>query len=154
MDISRKLAEQLNTPESLRAVFVSLNKVGEIEQAEGNLECARTLYAEGLDISRKLAEQLNTPFYINAKIWVLQLLAHVQIMLEQNQLAFILLKENESDVDELQSKCSDDVGILNTVAVYWERRTEVEEKLKMPNSKSSKAKAKAIRYEIENKKAK
>ena len=44
--------------------------------------------------------------------------------------------------------------ILDTVAAYWERRTEVEEKLKMPDSKSSKAKAEAIRNEIENKKAK
>ena len=75
-------------------------------------------------------------------------------MLEENQTAFNLLKESESDVDELQSKYSGDENILDTVATYWERRTEVEEKLKMPNSKSSKAKAAAIRNEIENKKAK
>ena len=45
----------------MRDVLRSLLKIGDIEQAEGNLEGARTLYAEGLEISRKLAEQLNTP---------------------------------------------------------------------------------------------
>ena len=154
LEISRKLAKQLNTPESLRDVSFSLGRIGGIEQGQGNLECARTLYFESLEISRKLAKQMNKPSYIHEKIWVLQQLAHVQILLEENQTAFNLLKENESDVDRLQSECSGDMNILDTVATYWERRTEVEVKLKMPNSKSSKAKADAIRNEIENKKAK
>jgi exonuclease VII small subunit len=47
--------------ESLRDVSFSLVSIGGIEQAEGNLDTARTLYAESLEISRKLAEQLNTP---------------------------------------------------------------------------------------------
>jgi tetratricopeptide (TPR) repeat protein len=154
IEISRKLAEQLNTPESLRDVAVSLDRIGNIELAEGNLECAGIIYTESLEISRKLAEQFDIPININQKIWSLQQLAHVQILLEENQAAFNLLKEIESDVDKLQSKCSDDENILDTVAVYWERRTEVEEKLKMPESKNSKAKAEAIRNEIENKKVK
>ncbi len=138
----------------MRDVSISLNQIGDIEEVEGKLECARTLYAEGLEIRRKLAEQLNIPVNINQKIWTLQQLAHVQILLEENQAGFNLLKENESDVDKLQSECSGDMNILDTVATYWERRTEVEVKLKMPNSKSSKTKAEAIRNEIENKKAK
>ena len=75
-------------------------------------------------------------------------------MLEENQTAFNLLKENESDVDKLRSECSGDVNILDTVAAYWERRTEVEEKLKIPEAKNSKVKAEAIRNEIANKKEK
>ena len=55
------MAAQLNTPDSLRNVSVSLDKIGYLEQIEGNLDSARVLYAEGLEISRKLAEQLNTP---------------------------------------------------------------------------------------------
>ena len=154
LEIRRKLAEQLNTLESLRDLAVSLDRIGNIELAEGNLECAGIIYTESLEISRKLAEQFDIPININQKIWSLQQLAHVQILLEENQAAFNLLKEIESDVDKLQSKCSDDENILDTVAVYWERRTEVEEKLKMPESKNSKAKAEAIRNEIENKKVK
>ena len=154
LEITKKLAKQLNTPESLSDVSICLNQIGDIEVAKGNLDCARTLFTESFEITRKLAEQLETPLYINGKIWCLQQLAHVQILLEENQAALNLLKENESDVDELQSKCSDDVNILDTVAAYWERRTEVEKKLKMPDSMSSKVKAEAVRNEIENKKAK
>ena len=138
----------------MRDVSISLNSIGDIEQEEGTLKVARNLYSESLEISRKLAEQFNTPEFINTKIWALQKLAHVQILLEENQALLNLLKESEAEVDELQSECSGDVGILDTVAAYWERRTEVEEKLKMPDSKSSKAKAEAIRNEIENKKEK
>ena len=71
-------------------------------------------------------------------------------MLEENKIALNLLKENEADVDQLQFKCSGDENHLDTVATYWERRTEVEEKLKMPEAKNSKAKAEAIRNEIAN----
>ena len=55
------LNEQLNTPDSLRDVSVSLERIGNIEIKEGNLETARILYTECLEINRKLAEQLNTP---------------------------------------------------------------------------------------------
>ena len=151
LDINRKLAEQLNTPESLRAVTLSLVRIGSTEQAEGNLKGAKALFAEGLEIARKLATQINTPLYTNEKIWALQSLAHIQILLEENQSAYDLLKKNESEVDQLQIKCAGDSNSLDTVATYWERRNEVEEKLKMPDSKSSKAKAEAIRNEIENK---
>ena len=54
------LNEESTTPESLRDVSISLNRIGDIEVEEGNMDSARTLYAEGLEISRKLAEQLNT----------------------------------------------------------------------------------------------
>ena len=138
----------------MRDVSFSLGRIGGIEQGQGNLDCARTLYSESLEISRKLAKQMNKPSYIHEKIWVLQQLAHVQILLEENQTAFNLLKENESDVEQFKSKYSSYANILDNLAAYWERRTEVEEKLKMPNSKSSKAKAEAIRNEIENKKVK
>jgi hypothetical protein len=151
LDINRKLAEQLNTPESLRAVTLSLVRIGSTEQAEGNLKGAKALFAEGLEIARKLATQINTPLYTNQKIWALQSLAHIQILLEENQSAYDLLKKNESEVDQLQIKCAGDSNSLDTVATYWERRNEVEEKLKMQDSKSSKAKAEAIRNEIENK---
>ena len=154
LEIRRKLAEQLNTPDSLRGFSFYLGRIGGIDQVEGNLDSARKLYFESFEIKRKLAEQLNTPYYFNDKIWNLQQLAHVQILLKENQAALNLLKENESDVDELQAKCSNDLNILDTIAAYWERRTEVEEKLKLPDSKSSKAKAQAIRNEIQNKKAK
>jgi len=154
LDICRKLVEQVNTPPDLRNFSMVLFKIGGIEQAEGNLEIAKTLYSESLEIFKKLAEQFNMPDYINGKIYMTQQLAYVQILLEENKMAFNLLKESESDVAELQSKYSGDVNILDTVATYWERRTEVEEKLKMPDIKSSKAKAEAIRNEIENKKEK
>ncbi len=154
LEISRKLAKQLGKPEFLHGLSVSLFKIGDIEKEEANLVRARKLYLESFEISKKLVEQEKILVNGNLKIWVLQKLAHVQILLEENQAALNLLKESEADVDELQSKCSDDVGILDTVAAYWERRTEVEEKLKMPDSKSSKAKAQVIRNEIENKKEK
>ena len=60
LEITRKLAEQLNTPESLSEVSFSLNRIGDIEETEGNLKVARTLFSESLKIRRKLAEQLNT----------------------------------------------------------------------------------------------
>ena len=154
LGIARKVAKILDTPEALQNVSVSLERIGLIERAEGNLECAKGFYSESFEISRNLTDQFNIPDFINGKIWTLQQLAHVQILLEENQAAFNLLKESESDVDELQSKCSGDVGILDTVATYWERRTEVEVKLKLPEAKNSKAKTEAIRNEIENKKAK
>ena len=154
LEISRKIAEQLKTPRSLRGVSFSLDRIGRLEQAEGNLECAKVFFSESLEISRKLAEQLNIPVNINQKIWTLQQLAHVQIMLEENQAALNLLKESEAHVDELHRICAGEENHLDTIATYWERRTEVEVKLKMPNSKFSKNKAEVIRNEIENKKPK
>jgi tetratricopeptide (TPR) repeat protein len=154
LEIRRKLAEQIKTADSLHDVSFSLNIIGGIEVVEGNLECAKSFFSESLEISRKLAQQLNIPVNINQKIWSLQLLAHVQFLLEENQLAFNLLKESESNVDELQSECTGAMDFLDTLATYWERRTAVEEKLKMPEAKTSKAKAEDIRNEIENKRAK
>ena len=127
-----------------------MESIGDIEKAKGNLEIAKTLYSESLEIIRKLTKQINLPADINGKIWMLQQLAHVQILLEENQVAFNLLKESEGDVDELHHICVRDENHLDTVATYWERRTEVEEKLKMPEAKNSKAKAEAIRSENEN----
>ena len=150
LEIRRKLAEQLKTPDSLRHVSSSLERIGNIEKAEGNLDNARALYSECLKIRRKLAEQFGTPSFIYGRIWVLQKLTHVQILLEEYQAAFNLLKEIESDVDRLLGECAGNSNSLDTLAVYWERRTEVEEKLKMPEAKNSKAKAEAIRSEIEN----
>lgn len=91
------------------------------------------------------------PDFIKGKIWMLQKLAQVQILLEENQAAFNLLKESETDVNGLQSKCNYDKAILGTIATYWERRTEVEEKLKMLEAKNSKAKAETVRNVIESK---
>jgi len=148
LEIRRKLAEHLKTPASLRAVSISLTKIGDIERAEGNLQVARNHYAECLEINRKLMGQQNSPYSVNGKIWTLQKLAHVQILLEENQAAFNLLKESETDVDQLQCECDGDKNLLDMVATYWERRAEVEEKLKLPEAKNSKTKAEAIRNAI------
>ena len=50
-----------NTQESLCDVLLSLDRIADIEEAEGNLESSKILFTECLNISRKLAEQLNTP---------------------------------------------------------------------------------------------
>ena len=45
----------------MRDVSYSLNLIGELEKAEGNLGNARNIFAEDLEIIRKIADQLNTP---------------------------------------------------------------------------------------------
>ena len=53
--------EEVGTPESLRDVTVSLERLGGIEAQRGELDRAYGRFAEALEISRRLAEELDAP---------------------------------------------------------------------------------------------
>lgn len=55
---TREEAEQLGTIEAYRSLAFSINAVGLVEQARGELEEAEVLHRESLDIRRKLAYEL------------------------------------------------------------------------------------------------
>ena len=61
LEIRRRLAEELGTPESRRDVSVSLDRLGGIEAQRGELDRAWERFAETLEIGRRLAEELGTP---------------------------------------------------------------------------------------------
>ncbi|MEY6431411.1 hypothetical protein ABC977_03205 [Thioalkalicoccus limnaeus] len=53
-----RLAADVDNGEALRDLSVSLDNVGRIDQALGDLETARTAFGESLDIARRLAQAL------------------------------------------------------------------------------------------------
>ena len=61
LERARSAHAELGTPEILRDVSFSLNKVGDIERARGDLDGALLKYEESLVIRRRLAEELGTP---------------------------------------------------------------------------------------------
>src|SRR5262249_11736416 len=50
-----------DTPQALRDLSFSLDRLGNTEQAAGNLDAARTAYTRSLDLRERLATQLATP---------------------------------------------------------------------------------------------
>ena len=61
LELSRRLFEQLGTPESARDVSVSLDHVGGVRVAAGDWPGAQQAYEESLALRRRLSEQLGTP---------------------------------------------------------------------------------------------
>lgn len=61
LNVARELHAQLGTPQSLRDVSVSLNKVGAVAQARSAWDEAEQLFREGLQLRRELHAQLGTP---------------------------------------------------------------------------------------------
>ena len=59
--ITRQLLSEEETPERLRDVSVSLNRVGDIEKARGQYDEALTRYEESLAITRQLLSEEETP---------------------------------------------------------------------------------------------
>jgi tetratricopeptide (TPR) repeat protein len=49
------------TPEALRNLSVSLNRLGDIDRARGDLDAAYARYSRSLDLAERLAAQLATP---------------------------------------------------------------------------------------------
>ena len=61
VDREQARSDALGSPESLRDLSVSLNNVGDIDRARGNLDNAHTAYTRSLTLRERLATQLNTP---------------------------------------------------------------------------------------------
>ena len=61
MEIREGLAEQLGTPDSLRDLSVSCDKLGDVAVAEGNLQEAKAYYKRSMEIRERLSETLGTP---------------------------------------------------------------------------------------------
>ena len=60
LEISQKLADETETVEALRDLFVSYNKLGDILKAEGCLSDAMHYYKKALEIRKKLADETHT----------------------------------------------------------------------------------------------
>jgi len=60
LDIARRLAEQLDTPQAQRDLSISHEKLGDVARDLGDPATAATHYQQALDIDRRLAEQLGT----------------------------------------------------------------------------------------------
>jgi len=61
LEIRRRLAQELGTPQSHRDVSLSLDNIAGIEEANGDLDAALSKYEESLEIRRRLAQELGTP---------------------------------------------------------------------------------------------
>ncbi len=61
LDITRRLADQLDTPQAQRDLSINLNRLGDIARDLGDPATAATQYRQALDIARRLADQLDTP---------------------------------------------------------------------------------------------
>ncbi|VEG30016.1 tetratricopeptide repeat protein [Actinomyces howellii] len=61
LDIVREWVEVLGTPESRRELSVSLDRVGRVAEARGDLAAAEDAFTEALGIDRELVEVLGTP---------------------------------------------------------------------------------------------
>jgi tetratricopeptide (TPR) repeat protein len=58
---ARRLASELDTPQSWRDVSVNLGRIADIERMNGDLQAALARYEECLAILRRLANELDTP---------------------------------------------------------------------------------------------
>ena len=61
LELSERLAEQAGTPEALRDLSISLNKVGGVRRARGDWPGAETAYTRSLELRERLAEPTGTP---------------------------------------------------------------------------------------------
>ncbi len=61
LEIDKRLAEELDTPDAHRDLSVSLNKLGNIAGSRGELEQAERLFTRSMEIFERLAEELDTP---------------------------------------------------------------------------------------------
>jgi tetratricopeptide (TPR) repeat protein len=123
--IARRLAEELGTPESLRDVIISLDRVAGIEQARGNLDGALSRYEESLAFQQLLLgarDTRNSVQELNNFIWSTQLCASTELSLSRAEAALVRLEAVVEHVSALES--ATDTNILDTAAAYWERRVE------------------------------
>ena len=123
--IARRLAEELGTPESLRDVIISLDRVAGIEQARGNLDGALSRYEESLAFQQLLLgarDTRNSVQELNNFIWSIQRCASAEISLSCAESALVRLEAVVERVSALES--ATDTNILDTAATYWERRVE------------------------------
>ncbi|WP_141699311.1 tetratricopeptide repeat protein, partial [Candidatus Thiosymbion oneisti] len=59
LEIRRRILQRLGeTPEALRDLSVSLNKVGKTDQQLGDWQRARDAFTESLEISRRILQRL------------------------------------------------------------------------------------------------
>jgi tetratricopeptide (TPR) repeat protein len=61
LKLAEGLAERSGTPETLRDLSISLEKVGNIHSAQGNLTAAEEAYTQSLEIRENLARRTGTP---------------------------------------------------------------------------------------------
>ena len=71
-------ADRLGTPEALRDLSVSLEKVGDTRTARGDLPAAEDAYTRSLDIAQRLADQLGTPQALRDLAYALSRLAAIR----------------------------------------------------------------------------
>jgi tetratricopeptide (TPR) repeat protein len=123
--IARSLAEELGTPESRRDVSVSLDRVGAIAKANGDLETALAHNEESLAIGRALYAEDPCEDNLNGLVWNTGLLA--TLLLKQGN-----AREAERRLDEWRDlvgklEASEDLGIVDTAAAWWEAKARVAE---------------------------
>jgi tetratricopeptide (TPR) repeat protein len=77
VELEQSRVDQLGTPEALRDLSISLNKLADIDYARGDLDAARTGYTRSLELRERLATQLGTPSSFDDLRWSLERLADV-----------------------------------------------------------------------------
>ncbi|HET8641307.1 MAG TPA: hypothetical protein VFM37_05190 [Pseudonocardiaceae bacterium] len=78
VDLKEQRAAAAGTPESLRDLSVSLNKLGDVDWARGDLDAASGRYARGLELAERLAALLGTPGALRDLAFSLERLAAVE----------------------------------------------------------------------------
>jgi tetratricopeptide (TPR) repeat protein len=146
LKIDRGLIAGLESPDNCYCMIISLECIASIEQARGDLDGALAHYEESLEIRRR-SEELATPDSLNDLVSSTQLCAGVEISLSRAGAAIVRLESLVAQVSLLES--ASDVNTLDTVAAYWERRTEALDALgRSAEATESRTRALAIRTRI------
>jgi tetratricopeptide (TPR) repeat protein len=128
-------------------MIISLECIASIEQARGDLDGALAHYEESLEIQRRRSEELATPDSLHDLVSSTQLCAGIEVSLSRAGAALVRLESLVAQVCLLES--ASDVNTLDTVAAYWERRTEALDALGWASEAvESRARALAIRTRI------
>jgi len=154
LKISHQLAQQIGDPESQRDLGSALMSVADIERSRGQVDEAYAKYLEVLKIFRQLAQQIGNPeslrdlsVSLNQVVWTAQLLAERDLGAGNATSALARLDSALSLAEELLQ--STDADILDTAAVYWERRSEVLNALNQSSlAEECRSRAKTIRDRI------
>jgi tetratricopeptide (TPR) repeat protein len=147
LSYARRACEQLETPDRLRDVSVSLDNVGNILESRGDTSSALERFEESLGIRQRLLADAETPGALNNLLWTEQLCAGSEISLSRPDAALVRLESFVEQASILDS--AKDANTLDTAATYWERRTEALEALGWASEAAeSRARALVIRTRI------
>jgi len=124
------LNEELSTLESLCDVSLSLERIGNIEEIEGNLMVAETLFQESLDIRNKLWKKHNTPKYLVESYFPYYRIAEIKRKSGNTTISRIMLRTYLQESRELAEQLNTPESLRDVFAILtslekWQWKVKV-----------------------------